>query len=120
MIVKRLAAGFIVALCMTGCVSNDREQEFVGTRVYLGENGERATVTFLNRATTAQVQLPDGNRAMLPLVDSPSGASYSDGQMSFWTSGKEGVVKMGGRAVFRGLWTTLPLNPGPVGGGAPP
>ena len=53
-----------------------------------------------NDAYTVTVTLPDGTFT-LPLVESGSGAKYSDGSTTFWNKGDEAMVEVNGEIVYQ-------------------
>jgi membrane-bound inhibitor of C-type lysozyme/heat shock protein HslJ len=91
--VKR-ALGWLVALglAVAGCKPGGLQ-----TFVYACAGGVEARVTNLD-ATAATIRLEVGTRRWTLARDSSaSGAKYTDGDVTFWSKGKEATIEQGGK-----------------------
>jgi len=112
-----LAASFLIASCLViaGCKKGGLQ-----TFVYACADSVEARVTNLD-AEARSIRLEVGSRRWtLDLDTSASGAKYTDGDVTFWSKGKQATIEQGGRPLCRDCRLVRTLKAEAAAAGAPP
>ena len=113
----RLAAWLALAACLalSGCKKGELQ-----TFVYACADSVEARVTNLDvGAQTVRLQV--GSRRWTLAIDTTaSGAKYTDGDVTFWSKGKEATIEQGGRPLCRDCRLVRTLKADAALAGGPP
>ena len=99
---KRALAGLAVGLlCLSaGCLSRAIDEVPV---LYMTDTGRIFSAQRCARGRKVDLRLPDGQGFLLPRVPSGVGVKYSDGRLSFWGKGDEGLIVVDGKPLIAGI-----------------
>jgi membrane-bound inhibitor of C-type lysozyme len=92
-----IALSILILTIAFGCSSN---KAFKSGITYKCDDGKCFVVELYEKVDIAILKI-DEKRYILPLVPSPSGTKYSEGNVTLWIEGEKASVEIGGRTEFK-------------------